>query len=51
MKCPRCGAEGILVNEVRGVKIYQCPNWDFTKKWNEQQVCDYGCWADPELHI
>jgi len=39
MKCKKCGAEGILVNVVRGYRIYQCPNW-------EKGTCDYGCFGE-----
>lgn len=39
MKCPKCGAESILVNEVKGYKIYLCSNW-------EKKLCSYGCFGE-----
>lgn len=40
MKCKRCGAEGILVNDQSPrYKIYKCPNW-------EKKTCDYGCFLE-----
>jgi len=44
MKCEKCGAEGILVNDQsdRGYKIYQCPNW-------EKGTCKYGCFGEAKI--
>lgn len=41
MKCKKCGAEGILVNDqtLRGYRIYLCPNWD-------KGTCDYGAFLE-----
>jgi len=37
MKCKKCGAEGILINDQSPrYRIYKCPNG----------TCDYGCFGE-----